>query len=124
MRFKSTHNIFTDFGEVFDNNWMDSNSIVTPPNPKWDYKKQLQIEDIDIWEVIYEQGGGIGVYAAWCPYAEFYLITTGWWNSPNNIETYYGPGTQHKVQKRMKELGIVFSVNEHWVDPEEMWLYQ
>lgn len=123
MRFKSTHNIFKDFGEVFESKWMDSNKIETPPNPEWDYSRELTIEDVDIWEVIYEQGGGVGVYAAWCPYAEFYLIRTGWWNVPNDIETYYGSGAQQMVQKRMKELNIPFFTNKIWVEPEDMWLY-
>jgi hypothetical protein len=123
VRFKSTQNIFKDFGEVFETSWMDSNKIETPPNPKWDYSRELQIEDVDIWEVIYEQGGGLGVYASWCPYAEFYLVRTGWWNVPNDIETYYGVGAQAAVQKRMKELGINSVVSKHWVDPEDMWLY-
>lgn len=124
MRFKSTHNIFVDFGEVFDDNWMNHDTIQTPPNPVWDYSRPLQIEDVDIWEVIYEQGGGMGVYASWCPYAEFYLIRTGWWNAPNNIETYYGPGSESIVIKRMAELGIKTALYTHWVEPEDMWLYQ
>ena len=61
MRWKSTANIFLDFGEVFESKWMDSNKIETPPHPEWDYSSELQIDDVDIWEVIYEQGGGGGV---------------------------------------------------------------
>jgi hypothetical protein len=124
MRFKSTHNIFKDFGEVFETKWMDSNKVETPPNPAWDYSRELTLEDVDIWEVIYEQGGGVGVYASWCPYAEFYLVRTGWWNVPNDIETYYGAGAQEMVQKRMKELNIPFFTNKIWVEPEDMWLYE
>ena len=123
MRWKSTQNIFKDFSEVFESKWMDSNKIETPPNPTWDYSRELQIEDVDIWEVIYEQGGGVGVYASWCPYAEFYLIRTGWQNAPNNIETYYGAGAQKTVQKRMEDLKIPFSLQQHWIDPENMYLY-
>ena len=122
--FKSTNNIFKDFGEVFESKWMDSNKVETPPNPKWDYSRELKVEDVDIWEVIHEAGGGIGVYASWCPYAEFYLIRTGWWNAPNDVETYYGKGSQKIVKKRMKEIGIPFSTQEHWVEPEDMWIYQ
>ena len=103
---------------------MDSNKVEVPPHPEWDYSRELQIEDVDIWEVIYEQGGGVGVYAAWCPYAEYYLVRTGWWNVPNDIETYYGPGAQKAVQKRMNELKIPYTTNQVWVEPEDMYLYQ
>jgi hypothetical protein len=125
MRFKSTQNIFKDFSEVYDVNWMESNKIVLPPSSPWNYKKEMKIEDVDIWEVIYEQGGGVGVYAAWNPYAEFYLIRVGWFLESKNygFETYYGPGAHKKVQKRMKDMNISYSINKIWVDPEDMWLY-
>jgi hypothetical protein len=124
MRFKSTQNIFKDLEEVFESKWMDSNKVEVPPHPEWDYSRELQLEDVDIWEVIYEQGGGVGVYAAWCPYAEFYLVRTGWWNVPNDIETYYGKGAQKTVQKRMADLGIPYITNKIWVEPEDMYLYE
>jgi hypothetical protein len=125
MIFKSTQNIFKDFGEFFDSSWMNSDTVTTPPSTPWDYSRELQIEDVDIWEVIYEKGGGIGVYASWSPYAEFYLIKTG----PNsneygyNIETYYGPNSQKKLINRAKKLGISLSLNKIWVEPEDMPLY-
>jgi hypothetical protein len=78
MRFKTTQNIFKDFGEHFDPNWMDSDSLILPPKKEWDYKRPMQIEDVDLWEVIYEQGGSVGVYAAYNPFAEFYMIRVGW----------------------------------------------
>ena len=123
-RFKSTQNILKDNSEIYDANWFDKPFLELPPNPQWDNKRQLQVEDVDIWEVIVEQGGGVGIYAAWCPYAEFYLVRTGWWNAPNDLETYYGPGAQDKVQKRMNDLKIPYCLNKTWVDPEEMWLYE
>jgi hypothetical protein len=138
--FKSTYNIFlaVDEDEVFNPNWMDSNSVVVPPGRDWDYSRELDIDDIDIWEVIYEAGGGWGVYAAWDPYAEFYLITTGanpkYTKAAVNkngavnytdkfYETFYGKGAQKKVQKRMKELKIPFVTNEVYVGNEYAWLF-
>jgi hypothetical protein len=124
--FKTTHNILVDGGEHFDPNWMDSDSLVLPPKTNWDYSRELQIEDIDIWEVVYQQGGGLGIYAAWSPYAEFYLVRVGWKleSKGHGLETYYGPGASDKVYKRAKELGIDLVKNKHWVEPEDMWLYQ
>ena len=86
----------------------------------------MHIEDVDIWEVIHEQGGGVGVYASWSPYAEFYLIRTGWWNEEKGygIETYYGPQAQKIVQQRMKDLNIPHILNKVWVEPDDMWLYE
>jgi hypothetical protein len=126
MIFKTTKNIFTDFGNVFDPNWMDSDKIITPPKKNWDYKRPMQIEDVNIWEVICEQGGGVGVYASWDPYAEFYMIRVGWFleHQGYGAEVYYGPGALKKVMKRMDEMKIPYSKTKHFVEPEDMWLYK
>lgn len=133
--FKTTYNILVkqDEDELFDENWMDSNKLVLPPQSKWDYKREMQIEDVDIWEVIYESSGGVCVYAAWSPYAEFYLITTGnnnFLRMINNVpygdriwETFYGKNANIHVMKRMKDLNIPFNINKKWVDEDDMWLY-
>lgn len=126
-RFRTTSQIFTlgNGEEYFDPNWMDSNVLVTPEKKEWDYSRELQIEDIDIWEVVYQQGGGFAVYAAWNPYAEFYLITLpAYLYKENSIETYYGPMASNRVHKRAKEFGINLGMHQIWVEPEDMWLYQ
>ena len=138
--FKSTYNILkkSDEDEVFDINWFNKPNMELPPSPKWDYQREMTIEDVDIWEVLVENGGGVGVYAAWCPYAEFYLVTTGsdfrnqWqgflgktmYNYNDKFwETYYGPGAQEIVNKRASELGLNLTVSQMWVEEEDMWLY-
>jgi hypothetical protein len=124
--FKTTKNIFQPWeDELFSENWMEANVPYHPSTKIWDYKRKLTIEDIDIWEVIYEQGGGVGVYASWEPYAEFYLIRTGWREelAGRGLETYYGPGSQNKVIKRMKELNLPIPHNKIWVDAGDMWIY-
>jgi hypothetical protein len=139
--FKSTYNILKkpDEDEVHNNNWFDTPFLQLPPSSPWDYKREMKIEDVDIWEVLVEQGGGLGIYAAWCPYAEFYLITTGpnlknqWHGKLNGItynyndkfwETYYGSEAQQKVKQRAKELSLPLNNFNIWVDEQDMWLYQ
>ena len=126
--FKTTKNIFVDFAEHFDPKWMDSDTLKLPPKKEWDYKKEMTIDDVDFWETVFEDTG-YAVYAAYSPYAEFYLIKT----PPNKnlmvgewapFETYYGQGAMHKVVHRMKELEIPIYPRKYWVDPEDMWLYQ
>lgn len=124
-RFRSNANIFVHLNEEFDPNWMDSKELVVPATKKWTYDREMNIDDVDLWEVIYEEGGGKGVYASYLPYAEFYLICTG--HIPNGRtprwETYYGPGAEIEVRKRMKELNWPYPVNQVWVDNEDMWLH-
>jgi hypothetical protein len=121
-QFRTTKNIFVDpwNDELFDPNWMDSNTPIVPPKINWDYQRQIRIEDVDIWEVIYFQGGNKGLYAAWSPYAEFYLITNGL----QNIETFYGKKAGFRAYKRAIELGMPIPVNKVWVDEKDMWLYK
>lgn len=125
--FKSTYNILkkSDEDEVFDPNWMDSDTLILPPKTNWDYAREMQIEDVNIWEVIYEQGGGLGLYAAWDPYAEFYMITGHHHKIlSNKLEFYYGKNAGQIVYKRCKELGIPVFLNQVWVEKDDMWLYQ
>lgn len=131
--FKSNKDIFLEpwNEEVFNENWMDSNTLILPSggpndlNNKWDYKRELSVEDIEIWEQIYYQGGGLGLYAAWLPYAEFYMITKHLFMYLNDgIETFYGELASKKAYKRAIELGMPVHLNKIWVSEEDAWLYQ
>ena len=123
--FKTTKNILVDNEEYFDPNWMDSDKLVLPAKTMWDYARQIQIEDVNIWEQLYQRGGGFGIYASWDPYAEFYLITLPGLNGgTDKLETYYGPNASKEVYKRAKDFGYDMPLNKIWVEPEEMWLYQ
>ena len=118
-RFKTTQNIFKDYSEFFDENWSNHSTIQLPPKKDWDYSRELNLEDVDLWEVLYE-GSGTGVYAAWSPYAEFYLAKV----SCCNLETFYGVKAQERLKKYLVEYGINLHENLIWKDPEEMWLYK
>ena len=129
--FKTTKNILVTpwEDEAFSNlNLMNSEKLIFPNNTKWDYSRELQIEDVMLWEQIYYLSGGLGFYASYEPYAEFYMITynsgKGSYNNPNlGIETFYGIGSEVKAYKRAKELGMIVAINQVWVEPEDMWLH-
>lgn len=118
--FRTTDSILKNRSEsdYFDPNWMDADGLALPPSPKWDYSRELQIEDIDIWEVIMESGP-YGIYAAWCPYAEFYLSMM-----PSGIKTFYGAGAEKSIRAVLEENGIGYGLNKIWVDQEDMYLYE
>jgi len=114
--FKSNKNIFTDHGEYFESKWMESDNIFLPPTTDWSYDRELQIDDIDLWEVIHEQN--FGIYAAWNPRAEFYMIMPFHWmiDRGYHIETFYGLDAGLRTQKRAKELGMILPLHNYWVD--------
>lgn len=122
--FKTTANIIKDNDEYFDPNWMDSDTLKLPPHQKWTYDREMQIEDVDLWEVVFESGS-VGVYASWQPYAEFYMVKPPWemLQSGWGMETYYGPMASEKVANRMKEFRITLPKNQIWIDNEDLWLY-
>ena len=126
--FKTTHNIFNTpwEDELWDNNWFNSNKVVLPPNRPWDYKKELKIEDVQIWEQIYFESGGTGLYAAWDPYAEMYLITKNLHAKDlenRYTEIFYGKNAGNRAYKKAIDLGMPIVVNKIWVEDEEMWKY-
>ena len=97
-RWKTTQNVLTDFGEHFDDNWMNYDSIsqYAPPVIPWDADRPMRVEDVDLWEVITEMSGPVGVYAAYMPHGELYIVTNrhtvkaefSGWNANNRLEQY------------------------------------
>lgn len=83
---------------------MDTPFLQLPDSDSWDYSRELNIEDIDLWEVIKEMSGPTGLYAAWLPYAEFYMII----KNRQIDSTYYGRGSDDYAGKRCDELGIPY----------------
>jgi len=67
-------------GEFFDENWMNYDRIwqYAPEPVPWDGNRPIRFEDVDLWEVITEMSGPIGIYAAYQPYAEYYVVTKNW----------------------------------------------
>lgn len=101
--FKTNKNVFVDFGEHYDPNWMDSNRIVLPDTKEWTYDREMTIDDVDLWEVISEFSGG-GVYASWSPYAEFYMVVLPPWAGA--VKTFYGKGCVTEVKAYLNEKHI------------------
>jgi len=122
-RWKTTENILRldKDGEYFDENWMNYDSInqYLPPNPVWKEKKQISFEDVDLWEVISEWTGLSGIYAAWCPYAPYFIVTNKW----KIVKEFWGASGEKQLQKYMVENKIPFSLNKIWIDEENKELY-
>lgn len=126
--FKSTKDIFVTpwEDEVHNDNWFDTPFLQLPPSEPWDYQREMTIDDVDIWEQIYFESGGTGLYAAWSPYAEFYMITKNIYipgNMENVIELFYGPMASKNAFQRAVELGMPVQMKKLWVSDEDLWLY-
>ena len=125
--YKTTHNILNKpwEDELFNENWMDHDLPYAPPTQDWKYDREMRLEDVEIWEEIYYKTGGIGLYAAYLPYAEFYMITGKWVQArPGNLEFFYGPGSMQAAYHRALALGMPIQLNQQWCEPIDLWLFE
>lgn len=118
-RWKTTENILipNKDGEHFEEDWMNYNSIYQylPPHPLWVENRLIRLEDVDLWEVIVEWSGLSGVYAAWCPYAQYFIVTDRW----TVVAEFWGAEGEKKLQEYLSYKNIPFSVNKIWVENED-----
>lgn len=102
--FKTTNDILKTFKEeLFDENNNNYPFLTLPPSPEWDGKREMRIEDVDVWEVIIEVGGGTGLYAAWCPYDKFFMF-----RYRTEIDTFYGDEGEKMLESKLKSLNIAY----------------
>lgn len=108
---KTTENItrLDKDGEIFDHNWMDFNHVsqYAPAWVPWDAPREIRVEDVEIWEVITEVGshlGFTGVYAAYQPHAEFYVVTRGW----SIVAAFGGPNANTELEVFLVAEGIPY----------------
>jgi thiol-disulfide isomerase/thioredoxin len=108
-RFISSDEIFN---HNFDKNYcqhISSNNLQTTADPS--------IADIEIWEEIYYEPGIIGVYAAWDPYCEFYLVYYPILSETNfHSLTFLGVDASDKVQKLLAKYDIQLVTYNIWID--------
>ena len=114
--FKQTREIlFTRSLDVLE---VKNQSAQLPPQLDWNYTKEPTLKDIALWEEIYRQPGNIGIYAAWSPYAEFYMIVyelflgTGY-----ETETFYGSSAAEDLFKKAKSLDIHLEIQKIYIYP-------
>ena len=140
--FRETQHIFNPDKaglEYFESYWMNYDKAVYPPTSEWDYGRELQIEDVDLWEVIMEWsdgnlilpeeysedskiinniggGGGFsGVYASWRPHAEFYMVKLP--KHKGGTVTFYGRNASTECKKYLTSKGIKYHTYPKHFDP-------
>jgi hypothetical protein len=110
MIFKSTHQILNNpWKEDIPN--VDPFPAVKPPMTSWKSSSPIKISDVVLWEQIYYEPGVIGVYAAWDPNEEFYLMTYNCFLGENvGYKTFYGATATDRILEELKLLGISIPV--------------
>lgn len=94
----------------------DSNSILLPAKTAWAEDRNISIKDVKVWEQIYFHKGTVGIYAAWDPYSDFYIIVYNLFlGSELSIEEFRGVDAEDQVLSRAKDFGIDLPLNRLWV---------
>lgn len=77
IKIKSTQQILVQYWGDFrpEFNWMNDKIQDLPPSYPWKGLRPLRVEDVDLWEVLVETNDRVGVYGAWRPHDELYIIT-------------------------------------------------
>ena len=121
--------IFKTTQEILNNPWQEYIEDpmvpnIVPQKLEWHDIRNMNIDDVEIWEQIYYRPGDIGIYAAWNPFGELYMITYNLYLETDfGIETFYGPDAASEVKDKAKQLGINLEINKIWVDELNSWMY-
>ena len=101
--FKTNHDIFKTNGEELWSEEQKNYSFLTvPESHPWDSSKEPTVEKIEVWEVIVESGG-LGVYAAWSPYCQFYMLKQGY-----EFDTFFGPSEEKRLEHTLNSLNVSY----------------
>ena len=108
---------------IWDNKYLLSSNVEIFLK-KWDYNNPVEILDIELWEELYFSPGVLGIYAAYNPNIEFYIIVHNLFlNFDYGIEKFYGVGASKNLYERSKKFGIILPTVRYWVDQEDLDLY-
>lgn len=94
-----------------------SNTLQPSTKTSWHGQFNPCINEIKLWEVIYSKPNIIGVYAAWDPYVEFYIIH---YPVLAGIEfhhqEFFGPNASEEVHATMQKYGIDLPIHNVWIE--------
>ena len=113
--FKTTQSIYNtpwDM-EIEDDKSQHIPAHFLPNKVVWSEDRPMTVDDVRLWEQIYYKSGDIGVYAAWDPYGDLYMIVHNLFiNTTFGVEIFYGTDAADEVWKRASDLGVNLSTNE------------
>ena len=111
--------VFKTTSQIMENKWPLDRHFEHKELPRkyeWLKEEAITISDVDVWEQIYSQSGNIGIYAAWSPYQEIYLITHNQFLEESfGLEVFQGNSASDQVHARAKEFNITLKQSAVWI---------
>lgn len=113
--YKSTKHILANPYEKMPAN-IDSNFYYPTEDADWDYTKKVTIHDIKMWQQLYYEPGGVGIYVAHVPKIECYIITYNVFiDKSNGVKLFYGEHAVEEIISRANQLGIELPVKTTYI---------
>jgi len=117
---KTAETMLTDIWRTPSNKSNNINLLTLPPRREWQYKEEIKFADVSLWEEIYHQPGNFGIYAAWDPYAEFYVIVHYLFKDEQwGIQKFYGADASTKVLQEAALYGVDLPTTNIWISDAE-----
>jgi hypothetical protein len=70
----------------------------------------IDVSNVMFWEQLYYKPGTVGIYVAWNPYTEFYLIVYNLYSHlDQGIKTFYGKNAHNEVKTLASQMGIILT---------------
>lgn len=112
--------IFKKTSDILSKPWVDDSAYQVqelPLKEEWLKPNLATFDDIVTWEQIYYQPGNVGIYAAWSPYVELFIIVHDLFlNLDAGVEIFSGGDASENAKHRASQLGITVSTNTVWVN--------
>jgi len=111
---RSLDSIVTNaWGSERDGSCILNNSPHVPLYTPWDYSKKMVITDIALWEQLYHEPGNVGLFVAWNPYIEYYLLVFyPFLDSKKGFKSYYGIDVCYEVASIMQKISVEFDIKK------------
>jgi len=90
-----------------DAEFLDLDSSFVPT--VWSSSRRPVKEEIDLWEQIYFKPANMGLYAAFQPYLDFYLLVYNLFDGSNIVE-FYGEDAVEKIVKVFENYNVSLPV--------------
>ena len=90
-----------------------ANSGAPIPAYNWDYSKTISVDDVTLWEQLYHESGNFGLFVAWSPYVECYLLVFyPFINFDKGYKIFYGHTACYDVRSFMEKMSVDFVIKE------------
>ena len=108
--------------DILRNPWKNdfsdcTQTAITKLPPSWQSPQEITIDDVIFWEQLYFKPGNIGIYVAWNPYTEFYMVVHNLYSyTAHGIKTFVGDSAHEKLLNYVAPFKINLEVKKVWVE--------